>query len=91
MNECFMHQKQTHFCYYHLVKLVESEKRFLCVCQCAVLEANNCQMESRYLGILQKLQESQELNPEQREAVNKMVKDAVQADLNTAIKLNPIR
>lgn len=62
-----------------------------CVCQCAVLEANSCQMESRYLGILQKLQESKELNPEQREAVKKVVKDAVRADLSTAIKLNSIR
>lgn len=67
-----------------------SEQEKSLIVKCAVLEANNCQMESRYLGILQKLQESQELNPEQREAVNKMVKDAVQADLNTAIKLNPI-
>ncbi|KTG41647.1 hypothetical protein cypCar_00026432 [Cyprinus carpio] len=59
--------------------------------KCAVLEANSCQMESRYLGILQKLQESKELNPEQREAVKKVVKDAVRADLSTAIKLNSIR
>ncbi|XP_689604.6 TBC1 domain family member 2A isoform X1 [Danio rerio] len=67
-----------------------SEREKSLIVKCAVLEANNCQMESRYLGILQKLQESQELNPEQREAVNKMLKDAVQADLNNAIKLNPI-
>jgi len=48
-------------------------------------------MESRYLGILQKLQESEELNPELREAIKKVLKDAVQADLNAAIKINPIR
>lgn len=48
-------------------------------------------MESRYLGILQKLLESEELNPEQREAIKKVIKDVVQADLNTVIKLNPIR
>lgn len=48
-------------------------------------------MESRYLGILQKLQESEELNPELREAIKKVLKDAVQADLKAAIKVNPIR
>lgn len=48
-------------------------------------------MESRYLGILQTLQDSKELNPEQREAVKKVVKDAVRADLSTAVKLNSIR
>lgn len=78
-----------------MVNVTKFETRFtialLCVYQCAVLEANNCQMESRYLGILQKLLESKELNPEQREAIKKVIKDAVQADLNTVIKLNPIR
>ncbi|XP_051774211.1 TBC1 domain family member 2A isoform X1 [Ctenopharyngodon idella] len=67
-----------------------SEQEQSLIVKCAVLEANNCQMESRYLGILQKLLESKELNPEQREAIKKVIKDAVQADLNTVIKLNPI-
>ncbi|KAA0709656.1 TBC1 domain family member 2A [Triplophysa tibetana] len=53
-------------------------------------EANNCQMESRYLGVLQKLQESEDLSPEQRESVRKVIKDVVQVDLHKAIKLNPI-
>ncbi|KAG1962351.1 TBC1 domain family member 2A [Pimephales promelas] len=67
-----------------------SEQEQSLIVKCAVLEANNCQMESRYLGILQKLQESEELNPELREAIKKVLKDAVQADLNAAIKINPI-
>ncbi|XP_052006174.1 TBC1 domain family member 2A [Xyrauchen texanus] len=69
-------------------KSSEQEKSLML--KCAVLEASNCQMESRYLGILQKLQQSKELNSEQREEVKKVIKDSVQADLNTAIKLNPI-
>uniref|UniRef100_A0A8C1VAQ8 TBC1 domain family, member 2 n=1 Tax=Cyprinus carpio TaxID=7962 RepID=A0A8C1VAQ8_CYPCA len=78
---------------YHLTTLwrKSSEREQSLIVKCAVLEANSCQMESRYLGILQKLQESKELNPEQREAVKKVVKDAVRADLSTAIKLNSIR
>ncbi|XP_016416289.1 TBC1 domain family member 2A-like isoform X1 [Sinocyclocheilus rhinocerous] len=78
---------------YHLTTLWRKscEQEQSLIVKCAVLEANSCQMESRYLGILQKLQESKELNPEQREAVKKVVKDAVRADLSTAIKLNSIR
>lgn len=67
-----------------------SEQEKSLIVKCAVLEANNCQMESRYLGVLQKLQESEDLSPQQREAVRKVIKDVVQADLDTAIKLNPI-
>uniref|UniRef100_A0A671MKQ0 TBC1 domain family member 2A-like n=1 Tax=Sinocyclocheilus anshuiensis TaxID=1608454 RepID=A0A671MKQ0_9TELE len=75
---------------YHLMTLwrKSSEREQSLIVKCAVLEANSSQMESRYLGILQKLQESKELNPEQREAVKKVVKDAVRADLSTAVKLN---
>ncbi|KAI2657062.1 TBC1 domain family member 2A [Labeo rohita] len=78
---------------YHLTTLwrKSSEQEQSLIVKCAVLEANSCQMESRYLGILQTLQDSKELNPEQREAVKKVVKDAVRADLSTAVKLNSIR
>ncbi|KAL1261747.1 hypothetical protein QQF64_007012 [Cirrhinus molitorella] len=78
---------------YHLTTLwrKSSEQEQNLIVKCAVLEANSCQMESRYLEILQKLQESKELNPEQREEVKKVVKDAVRADLSTANKLNSIR
>ncbi|XP_056625054.1 TBC1 domain family member 2A isoform X2 [Triplophysa dalaica] len=67
-----------------------SEQEKCLIVKCAFLEANNCQMESRYLGVLQKLQESEDLSPEQRESVRKVIKDVVQVDLDTAIKLNPI-
>ncbi|XP_058654785.1 TBC1 domain family member 2A isoform X4 [Onychostoma macrolepis] len=78
---------------YHLTTLWRKscEQEQSLIVKCAVLEANSCQMESRYLGILQKLQDSKELNPEQREAIKKVVKDAVRADLSTAVKLNSIR
>ncbi|KTF90472.1 hypothetical protein cypCar_00032246 [Cyprinus carpio] len=78
---------------YHLTTLWRKscEQEQSLIVKCAVLEANSCQKESRYLGILQKLQESKELNPEQREAVKKVVKDAVRADLSTAVKLNSVR
>ncbi|XP_059372106.1 TBC1 domain family member 2A isoform X2 [Carassius carassius] len=78
---------------YHLTTLWRkscAQEQSLIV-KCAVLEASSSQMESRYLEILQKLQENKELNPEQREAVKKVVKDAVRADLSTAVKLNSIR
>ncbi|TRY90065.1 hypothetical protein DNTS_031578 [Danionella cerebrum] len=67
-----------------------SEQEKSLIVKCAVMEANNSQMESRYLGFLQELQESQELNSEQREAVRNLVKDVVQEDLIKASKLNPI-
>lgn len=54
--------------------------------QCAYLEARNCQIESRYLGVLGKLQENKALEPGQREAVRKL-----QGDLNDVLKLNPVR
>nr|XP_055033510.1 TBC1 domain family member 2A isoform X1 [Misgurnus anguillicaudatus]XP_055033511.1 TBC1 domain family member 2A isoform X1 [Misgurnus anguillicaudatus] len=64
-------------------KSSEQEKNL--IVKCAVLEANNCQMESRHLGVLQKLQEREDLSPEQREAIRNLIKDMVQAN-----KLNPI-
>ncbi|XP_051944858.1 TBC1 domain family member 2A-like [Xyrauchen texanus] len=63
-----------------------SEQEKSLILKCAVLEANNCQMESRYLGVLQKLLESEKLNPEQRDAIKSVIKDVAQTDLNTAIK-----
>lgn len=59
--------------------------------QCAYLEARNCQIESRYLGVLRKLQESKALEPGQREAVRNLIEDALKGDLNDVLKLNPVR
>lgn len=66
---------------------------FLCLSpfhwmQCAYLEATNCQVESRYLGVLRKLQETKSLDPDQREAVQKMIEDALTGELHSVIKLS---
>lgn len=59
--------------------------------QCAYLEASNCQVESRYLGVLRKLQETKSLDPVQRGAVQKMIEDALKGELKSVIKLNTAR
>lgn len=59
--------------------------------QCAYLEANNCQMESRYLGVLRQLQETKSLDPAQRGAVQKMVEDALKRELKSVVKLHIAR
>lgn len=59
--------------------------------QCAYLEAANCQVESRYLGVLRKLQETKTLDPAQRLAVQKMIEDALKGELKSVIKLNAAR
>lgn len=59
--------------------------------QCAYLEARNCQIESRYLGVLGKLQENKALEPGQREAVRNLIEDALKGDLNDVLELNPVR
>lgn len=67
----------------------------VCVCvhvfQCAYLEASNCQMESRYLGVLRKLQETKELNTEQRSAIKKLIEEALQADQKDVFRIETIR
>ncbi|XP_047190310.1 TBC1 domain family member 2A isoform X2 [Scophthalmus maximus] len=61
------------------------------VLQCAYLEASNCQMESRYLDVLRKLQETKSLNHVQRGAVQKMIEDALKGELKTVMTLNTAR
>lgn len=59
--------------------------------QCAYLEASNCQVESRYLSVLKRLQETKSLDPVQRQAVHKMIEDALKGELKSVVKLNTIR
>lgn len=59
--------------------------------QCTYLEASNCQVESRYLGILRQLQDTKSLDPVQREAVQKMVEDALKREIKSFVKLHVAR
>ncbi|KAF7647452.1 hypothetical protein LDENG_00172230 [Lucifuga dentata] len=68
-----------------------SEQEKSLMVKCAYLEASNCQVESRYLGVLQKLQETKVLDPVQRDAVGKLIEDALRGELKSVIKLQPIR
>lgn len=67
----------------------------VCICvhvyQCAYLEASNCQMESRYLGVLRKLQENNELNAGQSAVIRKLIEEALQADQKDVIRFDTIR
>ncbi|KAM7418253.1 hypothetical protein PAMA_017756 [Pampus argenteus] len=78
---------------YQLTKLwrnsSEQEKSLLV--KCAYLEASNCQMESRYLGVLRRLQENKSLDPVQQEAVQKMIENALKGELKSVITLNTNR
>lgn len=59
--------------------------------QCAYLEATNCQMESRYLGVLRRLQEAKALAPEQQEAVQRLIQDALGREAKGVVKLSADR
>ncbi|XP_018535092.1 TBC1 domain family member 2A isoform X3 [Lates calcarifer] len=78
---------------YQLTKLWRnsSEQEKSLMVKCAYLEASNCQVESRYLGVLRKLQETKSLDPVQRGAVQKMIEDALKGELKSVIKLNTAR
>ncbi|KAL0974255.1 hypothetical protein UPYG_G00217760 [Umbra pygmaea] len=78
---------------YQLTKLWRnsSEQEKSLMFKCTYLEARNCQFESRYLGVLRKLQENKALEPGQREAVRSLINDALQGDPNDIIKLNPVK
>ncbi|XP_026186724.1 TBC1 domain family member 2A [Mastacembelus armatus] len=65
-----------------------SEQERSLMAKCAYLEASNCQVESRYLGVLRKLQEAKSLDPVQREAVQNIIEDALKGELKSTIKLN---
>uniref|UniRef100_A0A3Q2Z6L1 TBC1 domain family member 2 n=1 Tax=Hippocampus comes TaxID=109280 RepID=A0A3Q2Z6L1_HIPCM len=55
-----------------------SEQERSLMVKCAYLEAWRCQAESRYLGVLGKLQEHASLDPEQRQSIRKMAEEALQ-------------
>ncbi|KAM3866923.1 TBC1 domain family member 2A [Diretmus argenteus] len=78
---------------YQLTKLWRnsSEQEKSLMVKCAYLEASSCQMESRYLGVLRKLQEIKALDPGQREAVRKLIEDALRGDPKNVVKLSPVR
>ncbi|XP_034453708.1 TBC1 domain family member 2A isoform X2 [Hippoglossus hippoglossus] len=78
---------------YQLTKLwrKSSEQEKSLMVKCAYLEASNCQLESRYLGVLQKLQETKSLDPVQRGAVQKMIEDALKVELKSDTKINTNR
>ncbi|KAM9356801.1 TBC1 domain family member 2A [Symphorus nematophorus] len=67
----------------------EQEKNLMV--KCAYLEASNCQVESRYLGVLRQLQDTKSLDPVQRGAVQKMIEDALKGELKSVVKLNTDR
>lgn len=49
--------------------------------QAADLEARTCQLESRYLEALRQLQDTKPLDSSQREALQKLVEEALNQDL----------
>ncbi|XP_069575643.1 TBC1 domain family member 2A isoform X2 [Brachyistius frenatus] len=78
---------------YQLTKLWRnsSEQEKSLMVKCAYLEATNCQTESRYLGVLRKLQETKSLDPAQREAVQKMIEIALKGEQKSVVKVNTDR
>ncbi|XP_074505592.1 TBC1 domain family member 2A isoform X2 [Sebastes fasciatus] len=78
---------------YQLTQLwrTSSEQEKSLMVKCAYLEASNCQVESRYLGVLRQLQETRSLDPVQRGAVQKMIEDALKGELKSVVKLNMAR
>ncbi|XP_029283099.1 LOW QUALITY PROTEIN: TBC1 domain family member 2A [Cottoperca gobio] len=78
---------------YQLTNLwrTSSEQEKSLMVKCSYLEASNCQVESRYLGILRQLQETKSLDPVQRVVVQKMVEDALKGELKSVFRLNIAR
>ncbi|MEQ2293887.1 hypothetical protein AMECASPLE_038052 [Ameca splendens] len=78
---------------YQLTKLwrKSSEQERSLMVKCAYLEATNCQVESRYLSVLRKLQDAKSLAPEQQEVVQKMIDDALRGELKSVMKLSTDR
>ncbi|XP_016522032.1 TBC1 domain family member 2A isoform X1 [Poecilia formosa] len=78
---------------YQLTKLwrKSSEQERSLMVKCAYLEATNCQMESRYLGVLRSLQEAKALAPEQQEAVQRLIQDALGGEAKGVVKLSADR
>lgn len=64
--------------------------------QCACLQARNCQMESKYLTVLRKLQEAvPDLPSSHAELVRNLIQEALQWDVKKeaeeGFNLNPVR
>lgn len=64
--------------------------------QCACLQARNCQMESKYLTVLRKLQEAvPDLPSSHAELVRNLIQEALQWDVKEEAEedfnLNPVR
>ncbi|XP_072553752.1 TBC1 domain family member 2A isoform X1 [Paramormyrops kingsleyae] len=78
---------------YQLTKLWRnsSEQEKSLMVKCAHLEARSCQMESRYLGVLRKLQECKGLEAGEREAVRHLVEEALQREAKDPLSLDPVR
>ncbi|XP_008419179.1 TBC1 domain family member 2A isoform X1 [Poecilia reticulata] len=78
---------------YQLTKLwrKSSEQERSLMVKCAYLEATNCRMESRYLGVLRSLQEAKALAPEQQEAVQRLIQDALGGEAKGVVKLSADR
>ncbi|XP_053180219.1 TBC1 domain family member 2A [Scomber japonicus] len=78
---------------YQLTKLWRnsSEQEKSLMVKCAYLEAGNCRVESRYLGLLRKLQDHKALDPVQQGAVQKMVEDALKGEVKSVVKQNTNR
>uniref|UniRef100_A0A8C2X477 TBC1 domain family member 2 n=1 Tax=Cyclopterus lumpus TaxID=8103 RepID=A0A8C2X477_CYCLU len=68
-----------------------SEQEKSLMVKCAYLEASNCQVESRYLGVLRQLQETKSLDPVQQGAVQKMIQEALKGELKSTLKLTVAR
>nr|XP_006629824.2 PREDICTED: TBC1 domain family member 2A isoform X1 [Lepisosteus oculatus] len=78
---------------YQLTKLWRnsSEQEKSLMMKCAYLEARYCQMESKYLLRLRKLQEIKGLGTKQQEELKKLIEDALKEDMKDVPKVNPIR
>ncbi|XP_058878350.1 TBC1 domain family member 2A-like [Acipenser ruthenus] len=76
---------------YQLTKLWRnsSEEKGLLM-KCAYVEAKNCQIESKYLVVLRRLQESKGLDSSQQEMVKRLIEDSLQGDKKDGFKLNPV-
>ncbi|KAL4641561.1 TBC1 domain family member 2A [Arapaima gigas] len=68
-----------------------SEQEKCLMVKCAYLEARSCQAESRYLAVLRKLQETKGLDQGERQAVQRLVEEALQWDIKDPLQLDPIR
>ncbi|KAM4708180.1 TBC1 domain family member 2A isoform 2-T2 [Discoglossus pictus] len=74
----------------------KAEKEKTLLMKCSYLEARNCQIESKYLIVLRKLQEVLPyLDAEYREIIRSLIEDALQSDVKggagqSAMTYNPI-